>query len=292
MKLKLDLAPKIPNLQILNRRNSYIDLAGIRKAVVKKGIEFDHYREYNVTDDGGLIDWKASLRATRLLVKVFEEDRSTGVQFLIDTGTTMMYGTTEKMKMEYAFELVSSLNFGILNNGDETAVMLFNKEIPSDSDFLSGVENYGILQNEFENFQAFGGKTEFALPILQVTQRHRKTNVVVIISDFLTITPTDLIGYLGLIPKNVDIIGIMVNDPTDIYIPPDLGLVSLRDQFSNEIKLVNSGKATEEYNRKNKQRIQDIQGCFENINGDFLLLRTDENFENKVFDFIQYRNMR
>jgi uncharacterized protein (DUF58 family) len=292
MKLKLDLAPKIPNLQILNRRNSYVDIAGIRKAVVKKGIEFDHYREYNATDDGGLIDWKASLRATRMLVKVFEEDRSTGVQFLIDTGTTMMYGTTDKLKMEYAFELVSSLNFGILNNGDQIAVMLFNKDIPSDSDFFSGVDNYGIFQNEFENFQSFGGKTDFTIPILHVTQRSRKTNVVVIISDFLTVSPTDLVGYLGLIQKNIDLIGIMINDPTDIYIPPDLGLVSLRDQFSNELKLVNSGNATEEYNRKNKQRIMDIQGCFENMNGDFLLLRTDENFENKVFDFIQYRNMR
>ncbi len=292
MKLKLNLDPKIALLSMDSKKDRYIELMGRKIIQVRRGIEFDHFREYTQSDDSRLIDWKASLRAQKKLVRVFQEDRATSAAFLVDVGKSMVFGTVDKLKIEYAFELLSSLSFGMLNNDDKVSITLFNENIVEDIAVKSGLSSYVVIQDMLKKFDKFGGIPDLLTPIMMCEERQQKINVVVIISDFIMINEHDLINYLNAIPKTVDVIGIMINDPTDISIPADTGLVSLKDPMTGDIRLVNSGKATVEYTKKNKERINKVKESFEKVEGDFVLFTTDMKFEEKIVKFFEYRHLK
>ena len=49
-----------------------------------KGLEFDSYRDFTQDDDASFIDWKASKRANKLLVRQYIEERDLKIFFVID----------------------------------------------------------------------------------------------------------------------------------------------------------------------------------------------------------------
>lgn len=287
MKLKLDLEPKLFVLTVKNLK--YIEADSHSKPIiVKEGMEFDHYREYLPTDDARLIDWKASLRSNRLQSKVFQEDKAISINFIVDTSLNMLYGTGEKLKLEYAFEMLSSLCYGILNNGDRVSLTLFNDEVVGSLPLLEGIRNFGFIQNMLYNFDKAGGMPNLIEPIFQCNQNPWNFNAVIIISDFFG-ADSDFAKYLATIPETQSVIGIMVNDPSEISIPEDVGLVSLKDPYRGEIMLLDSGKVAEEYNQKNLERIESIKRAFDRAGGDFMLLRTDQDFVDPLMEFLEYR---
>jgi len=293
MKLKLDLDPKLPSVSLFNRRNRYTELVMSSKSpvIVRKGLEFDHYREYSSTDDARLIDWKASVRSGHLQVRVFQEDKAVSSLILIDTSATMLFGTGEKLKVEYAFEMASSLLYGILNDGDKTGLLLYNDEIFGYYTPDTGLPYFGILQDALHNFDNFGGMANIVEPIFRICQNHREFHIVIFISDFLQVDD-DFQKFLATIPSTLGVIGIMILDPSDIHIPPDIGLVSFRDPITKEVRIINTGRAAEEYTRQNQERIAKVQKTFDRIDGDFIFFTTDEPYEEKILQFIEFRNMR
>ena len=70
----------------------------IKKIVYKtvfrgKGLEFESYRNIEPDDDAMMIDWKASLRADKLLAKQYIEERNLDIFFLLWNSQTMQIYT-------------------------------------------------------------------------------------------------------------------------------------------------------------------------------------------------------
>src|SRR3989344_458525 len=94
-----------------------------------KGLEFESYRTYSADDDASTIDWKASKRANSLLVKQFRDERNLKIMFVIDTGANMVFGSSKKLKCEYAAEVFTSFAYLILSSGDRVGCLLFKDEV-------------------------------------------------------------------------------------------------------------------------------------------------------------------
>ena len=100
--LKIDLTKNIKKLEITTRRLVGAQLIGSYKSAFKgHGLEFANYKEYTQNDDASLIDWKASVRTGKLLIKEYEEERKLDVFFLIDVSSSMVFVSTDKLKNEY-----------------------------------------------------------------------------------------------------------------------------------------------------------------------------------------------
>jgi len=293
MKLKLDLEPKIPLIDIGTMRNKHLDSAmgGHKPVISKRGMEFDHYKEYLPTDDARLIDWKASIRSGRLQVRVFQEDKSESVLFIVDTSSSMVYGTMDKLKIEYAFEVLASLSFALLSNQDKIGLNLFNDQIVKTIPQSDGISVFGIIQETLYTFEDFGGLSNIIEPIYQCNQVQKDVNIVIFISDFLGVDQ-DFPKYLASIPQTMDVIGIMISDPIDLSIPKDIGLVSLKDPYTNEIKIINSSRSALDYTRKNLERIEMVEKSFDQVNGSFIALTTSEKFDEKLMNFFAHQKMK
>jgi len=84
-KLRVSLTPAIGKLEVVTKSLVNTKVIGRYKSVFKgRGLEFADYRDYTQNDDASLIDWKASARANKTLVKEFVEERNLNVFLLID----------------------------------------------------------------------------------------------------------------------------------------------------------------------------------------------------------------
>ena len=130
--IKLNLKPLIKELDTqLKKGLSHEPMAGDYRSVFKgRGLEFEGYRDYNPEDDATMIDWKATLRAKRLVVRELREERNLSVLFLFDVSNSMLYASTEKLKCEYAAELIATLSYAIREVGDAVGLVMFNDKIP------------------------------------------------------------------------------------------------------------------------------------------------------------------
>ena len=98
-----------------------MNLTGNRKSVQKgSSTEFSDFREYMPGDDIRRIDWNAYGRLDRLYVKEYMEEKEAVVTILVDTSTSMEYGT--KKKSELACMLTAALAYLSLNNMDRVLV--------------------------------------------------------------------------------------------------------------------------------------------------------------------------
>ena len=137
--LKLNLKPLIKKLEVSTKRGFIDILTGSYKSSFKgKGLDFEGYRSYISGDDASLIDWKATLRSQDLLIKVLTEERNVNIIFLVDVSSSMSFASIDKLKNEYAAELVASLSFAAIQAGDSVGLVMFNDKITSANKRVSG----------------------------------------------------------------------------------------------------------------------------------------------------------
>ena len=107
-----------------------------------RGLEFDSYRDFSSGDDASLIDWRATLRSNNLLAKKYIEERNLNIYFLLDVSNSMLFGSGNKLKAEFAAEFVAAVSHLIAGSGDNVGLVMFNEKIvkivrPSNRDLQS-----------------------------------------------------------------------------------------------------------------------------------------------------------
>ena len=125
--LNINVDTAIKKLEVLVKNLVRTRREGFYLSLFKgKGLEFESYKEYTFGDDASLIDWKASMRTNTLVVKRFREERDLKVLFVVDVSNKMLFGSTERLKCEYAAELAAALSYIVLAAGDRIGFCFFS----------------------------------------------------------------------------------------------------------------------------------------------------------------------
>ena len=184
-----------------------------------EGLEFDGYRDFSPDDDAGNIDWKSSLRAQKLLVKKYKEERDLKIMFLVDVGSNMVFGSTDKIKCEFATELVAAFTDLILNSEDRFGFFLFSDIINHFVDCKGGTKHFQFFVDILSNGLNYGGKTNLDQALdFATTYLDKSVSSVIIISDFLNITEKTE-KKLSLLASKFETIIVQVRDPLDVTLP-------------------------------------------------------------------------
>ena len=94
-KLNVDIAGAIAKLDaMLKEFNLKQDIFKIMFR--GKGLEFDGYRDFSPDDDAQDIDWKASSRSGRTIVKRYKEETDLKIMFLVDVGDKILVEVKDK----------------------------------------------------------------------------------------------------------------------------------------------------------------------------------------------------
>lgn len=111
-------------------RRSRVAEVGLRSARFHGGgSEFDSLREYTVDDEFRRIDWSASARASRPIVRTYRAEVDQRLVCLLDAGRTMS-GTVEGVaRFEHALDALLMLTAVSTRLGDRCGVVVFDDSV-------------------------------------------------------------------------------------------------------------------------------------------------------------------
>jgi uncharacterized protein (DUF58 family) len=93
------------------------------------GTEFDQLREYRPDDEFRRIDWPATVRHQRPIVKQFRVERNQSVMMLLDNGRTMAGTVAGSTRVEHAMDAALALTETAVHIGDRAALVAFDRQV-------------------------------------------------------------------------------------------------------------------------------------------------------------------
>lgn len=116
------------NISIYSRNNTSNILDGSYRSIYKgKSLNFDDLREYVVGDSVKDIDWKASARNRKILVKQYIAEKRHNVMLILDTDRKMLaHSKDNEIKKDIALMCAGTIAYLCTKNGDAIGT-IYNK---------------------------------------------------------------------------------------------------------------------------------------------------------------------
>lgn len=253
-------------------------VAGLHRSPLRgHSIEFAQHREYVPGDDLRQVDWKVYARSDRYYLKQYEDETNLICYFLLDQSESMQYqGRSSSLnKLEYAQLVACSLAYLTVSQQDSAGLIAFSDTI---DDWLPASSSPNQLEDMIRIMEAVQGDRRTALPevLSEITQRLRKSSLLVLISDLLGDADALLRALKRTRHAGHDLILLHVLDPDEWTFPFDQmtqfsGLEHLPDVLTDPLMIAGAyRKAIADF------QAQIHRGC-QQLDADFFSLRTDES---------------
>ena len=291
-KLKLDIKSLVKKLDISTKTLTTSGLMGGYKTSFKgTGLEFEEFRRYNIGDDASLIDWRASVKSDDLLIKTFNEERSLDVFFLLDVSNSMLFGSTNKLKCQYAAEVVASMAFAVMNSDDNIGLGMFSNKMITRIYPNAGEKQYYSVLNQLVDLNLYGGEYDLGEALKFIVPFLQRSSILIIVSDFIGLKG-EWKKYLKMACSKFDVIAIMIKDPRDRELPMDVGDIVISSPYSQEKITIKPEMLKEEYETYVREEEKQLEFIFENNMADFLLLTTDKPFVTPIVKLFKKRSLK
>lgn len=287
-KLNVDVAGAITEFEEVMREFEIVRI--IYKIIFRgKGLEFDSFRDFSADDDASDIDWKSSVKANKLLVKQYIEERDLKIVFVIDVGDNMLFGSTEKLKCEYITELSTALAHLILKHGDNIGFVLFSDRIVKNVEPGKSRWQFNMMVNDLSNPLIYGGKGELRKTLdFLLGYLDESINSVIIVSDFLRLEKNSS-EILNLFASKFETMAIMVKDPLDKTMPEVKEEIVVEDPITKEQLVIDPSVVKKSYEKNALEQEKMVKRLFKGADIDLLDLTTDKPFASHLAEFLKGR---
>ena len=201
------------HVSIASSKKTSSILEGTYKSIFRgKSMNFENLREYVMDDDIKDIDWRASARTGKLLVKQFIAEKKHNVMLLMDTGLKM-YGDTIELeeKREIATYVAGTIGYLASNNGDYVGMLYNNQDLIMFNQFKNDLYH---LEYNLVNYHklSINQNNEGLNKALEYLAKHfNKRMVIFVVTDLSGMENINL-KYLKELKVNSDILFINVSD--------------------------------------------------------------------------------
>jgi uncharacterized protein (DUF58 family) len=293
LKLNIDPKPRIRNLDVMTHRLVASRFMGDYQSLFKgRGVVFESFREYSASDDASLIDWKASVRAGKALIREFVDERNLDVFFLMDASHTMVFGSQEKLKHEYAAEMVASMALAVLQKGDSIGLGLFSDSVKGFLPPDRGMAQYRRMLRELTNPSHYDGECNFEEAVRFCLLRLRPRTIVVIVTDGVRLSG-EWAPLLKIANRKFEVVIMLVRDPRDDELPQGVGQISVEDPFSGEQLLLDTDAIRADYAKAARSVLEENLAIMRQGRVvDVPIMRTDAPFAGPVVSFFERRKRK
>lgn len=199
-------------LRIGARRDVSALLAGAyRSAFRGRGLVFEELREYTPGDEAAWIEWNATARLGRPIVKVMREERDLILALLIDVSDSLDHGFGGVSKRDAARRAAAALAVSALRAQDRVALATFSDGLHTS---LPPARGSAQLERVFRALvdPARGTRTDASAPLAWACDTLPRHTVVVLISDLVFPDPGAEMARCG---SKHDLIALRIRDASD-----------------------------------------------------------------------------
>ena len=139
------------NLAIYTRKKTSNILEGTYNSIYKgKSMNFEELREYVIGDNVKDIDWKASARSNKILIKQFIAEKKHNIFFILDSGKKMLADTKElDSKKEVALMTTGTIGYLVDKHGDSIGA-IYNSNKTRLFPLKTGLYNLERILTDYE----------------------------------------------------------------------------------------------------------------------------------------------
>lgn len=148
---------------------------------VGSGTDFYGIREYTRYDDYRAIDWKASARAMKLMVREFTEEIPLNILIMLDSGYSMGYGKPIT-KFNYAVDTALFLARIGIDNRDKVGLLVFSDAVNAYVHPRASASNIDLMLRELAMIEPRGGKN-YTRAVQYFVENFRLSSLIVLLSD-------------------------------------------------------------------------------------------------------------
>jgi len=286
-----ELLKKVQHIQIYTSRMVNDILAGEYHSTFKgQGIEFEEVREYQIGDEMRSIDWNVTARVGRPFVKKFIEERELTVMLLVDASSSGRFGSSKRLKNDFAAELCAVLAFSAIKNNDKVGLIIFTDEVEKYIPPKKGKRHVLCVISEILSFKPKHRATKIETALEFLSSINKRRSVTFLISDFMAH------GYeraLQVANKRHDITAVVIQDPREKELP-NVGMIELQDAETGEVLLVDTSDQNVRrglnilFNKDASERNR----FFRQIDMDVIHLQTDRSYIEPLMKFFRAREKR
>jgi len=277
----------IKQIEITTRRMLNGSLVGDSRSALKgSGFEFDQIREYQQGDDVRFIDWRATARADKFLVKQYIEERNRTVLIAVDCSASSFYGSSELSRYERMAQVASVLALAADYGKDQTALMLFTDEVELFIPAGKGQSHVRVLIEALFTHSPRSRKTRLSAVFKRAAQLKRADTILIIISDFIDE------GYdreIAVLAHRYDVVAIQCCEACE-KVFPSCGFVTMCDSETGQEVCFDARRGQRAaLNAFLCERDDKMQRLFRKLHIDSLQLSSDEEFWYTLITFFRRR---
>ncbi|MFO0809512.1 MAG: DUF58 domain-containing protein [Gemmataceae bacterium] len=192
-----------PNLVELQRYHllaaaNRLEAAGIRKVRPRgTALEFESLRDYATGDDVRQIDWRASARRGRLIVRQQQAERNQTVLLLLDCGRLMNAREGGVSKLDHAVNAALLLAHVALARGDRVGLATFSHKVHAWLTPRGHTSQNRMIAEALYDLHGDYTESDHGRCLQLVSARHPKRALLVVLTDFVdATTASDMVAHL------------------------------------------------------------------------------------------------
>ncbi|HKD65339.1 MAG TPA: DUF58 domain-containing protein [Candidatus Binataceae bacterium] len=187
---------------------------GLRPRTVRgEGMEFESMREYVDGDDPRHVDWHASARRGRMMVRQYQTERRHTVFVAVDTGRLMAARVDAVSKLDHALDCAVALAHASKEYGDRVGFVAFDRELRTLLRPRSGPNCAGALVEATLDLTAHQTEPRYRVLVETLAQCQKKRALVVVLTDFVEgSASSELESYLGVLARRHCVLLVALRD--------------------------------------------------------------------------------
>ena len=232
-----------------------------------RSMNFDELREYVPGDDIKDIDWKATSRSQKVLIRQYIAEKRHNIMLVMDANRRMLAETKAgEEKGEVALMAGGTLAYMVTDNGDYVSGLYYHDEKMERSPFKTGFLNLEFLLEGYAKCLTPTNKSDLNGILRYIMHNIKRRMIVVMVTDTEGILnlQDNLLGQITMVHdvllinvSDADIFGKKVYNVDDAgYIPPFISQSKAIQREQKKIQLEMEKQATAKLNRYGIQWVE------------------------------------
>jgi uncharacterized protein (DUF58 family) len=190
-----------------------LEAIGVKPAPRRgEGLDFESLREYLPGDDPRRVDWRATARRGRLVVRQFQHERNHTVVIAVDASRLMAGEVEGRSKLDHAVDAALALAYAALTAGDRVSLLVFDREVVGHLAPRAHRRQLGDFLELLRPVQPRLVEASYDALARALALRHRQRALVVVLTDFVEASSARVIAPLSVVARRHRLVLVALRD--------------------------------------------------------------------------------
>ncbi|BAC09634.1 DUF58 domain-containing protein [Thermosynechococcus vestitus] len=183
---EVEVYPDLMALRSLSIRLSLESSGSLRRRrYALGGTEFAELREYHLGDDLRLMDWKASARRGRPLVRAMEPERDQPLIILLDRGRLMTATVAGLQRFDWGLNAALALALTGLRRGDKVGLGIFDRQLHTWIAPQGGDSHLGRMLTQVYRCEPVFEESDYVGTVSAILGHYTRRALVVVLTEVI-----------------------------------------------------------------------------------------------------------